>query len=305
MRECIAFHAFIELAVFCCHLKKFPFGQIAFLQHCGAHRSIDFNPFQISGENGSRTFNIAHGTIGKFQNSNNRVFHFNSLVPSVACKSLHRVNLSHVPLQEVNRMDALVHQSATTIQCDGSPPGIRFVIGLTAVPFYIGITQYDITKFCSIHGLLEQHGLVIKTGRKYNTHLHSCLPGCCDDAITFFKGDFQRLLYQAMLPRLDALERRILMGAGRSADANNVYGRIRQHLLQCIKCLAMVLCGKSLHFFNSPAVQSNQCCIADGPDGLGMYMRNHSSANDSKSKFSIAHPYLDLMIIPLFLSGPI
>jgi hypothetical protein len=61
-----------------------------------------------------------------------------------------------------------------------------------------------------------------------------------------------------------------------------------------MKGLAVVLRCESLHFFNPSAVQSNQCCSADGAYGLGMYMRNHSSANDSKSKFSIAHPYLDL-----------
>ena len=202
-------------------------------------------------------------------------------------------------------MDALVHQRTTTIQCDGSPPGIRFVIGLTAVPFYIGIAQNNITKFRLIDCLLEQQGLVIKSRRENYAHLHPCYSGSCDDAIAFFKRNFQRLLYQAMFPGLDALERWIFMRSGRGANANNVYGRIRKHFIECIKCLAMVLRCESLHFLNPSAVQSNQCCIADGADGLGMYMRNHSSTNDSKSKFFIAHPYLDLLIILLFLSGPI
>jgi hypothetical protein len=71
-----------------------------------------------------------------------RVFHFDLSRESMT-EPVHRLRLSHEPQEQIDPMNPLIHQSATTVDLPTSPPSGRSIVIMGAVIFHIGVGNQE------------------------------------------------------------------------------------------------------------------------------------------------------------------
>src|SRR5690606_8784112 len=102
---------------------------------------------------------------------------------NVGCRRLNGLNRPHVPLQQVDRMDTLIHERPTPVIFPGSPPTPRRIVCFTSVPLYVGGTQYQIAESVLVYGCYQLPACFVKTRRKDNTYFYAGFTGRIDDGI--------------------------------------------------------------------------------------------------------------------------
>src|SRR5258708_38052714 len=84
-------------------------------------------------------------TVGEAQDSYRNILRVHAMRQCLSV-GVDRTYRPHQPLQQINRVDALVHQDAATIQLPGAAPRPAVVILLTAPPGNLRAAQYQPAK---------------------------------------------------------------------------------------------------------------------------------------------------------------
>ena len=90
--------------------------------------------FQVLRINIGRAFNETIRTIGKFHQRHSQIFCLEIRMLKLVGIGHYFLNLiTHHPAQQIDIVDALIHQAAAVL-CPGAPPGCLIIVALATVP---------------------------------------------------------------------------------------------------------------------------------------------------------------------------
>ena len=151
--------------------------------------------------------------VFELQNGNGRIFHFYPFMSQTCRGGGYPFYLPGNIQQQINSVDALVHQCAAAVQCPGTAPFTGIVILLCPEPFHLSITNDQFAEpfffdrgFQGFYGRAEapveypgEHHLVLRTNVNHLSDSFWC--------------HLQRFFTNHMLPRLSCGDRRFQMSS--------------------------------------------------------------------------------------------
>ena len=89
----------------------------------------------------------------EFDDGDGDVFDFDVGVGEAGGVGLHRLHWASEVEQCINCVDRLIHQCSTAVECPSATPSSGVVVGLIAIPLYIGGGRSELTEATCIGGL--------------------------------------------------------------------------------------------------------------------------------------------------------
>ena len=133
-----------------------PLGNGIFLQRDRAFFAVDLQPARIAGIDRGCRLNHADGAAFKVDHRAERVLHLDFAGPA-----FWRVRIRGKPdgemEQQIDAVDALVHQRAAAVEPLGAPPASAVVIFLRAEVLHIDVCRYDAAEQSLVDGILCPH----------------------------------------------------------------------------------------------------------------------------------------------------
>ena len=125
-------------------------------------------------------------------------------------------------LEDVDGVDALVHQGAAAVEVPGAAPVAGVVVLLGAPPLYVGVGEDDLAELAGVDGFLDELGGGVEAVLADDGELLAGLFLGGDHAIAGFEGDFHGLFDDDVLAGFHGADGHVGVHAGGGADADDV-----------------------------------------------------------------------------------
>ena len=236
----------------------------------------------VFGPRAGAAFDDTTRAIFEFDDGDGDVFDFDVGVGEAGGVGLHRLHWASEVEQCINCVDRLIHQCTTAVECPSATPCSGVVVGLIAIPFYIGGGGGEFTKTSCIGGLLESIHPRVEAPVEHGGDGDAFGLGGCDHLVDALGGDFEWLLDNDVLTCFDRSHGWVEVRTRGCADGDDVDLRIGKHGCDVVVGLCAVLLGKCLRAFQHAIRRADKFAACHGCNCFGVKAADHSCSYNSE-----------------------
>ena len=231
------------------------------------------------------------GAIGEFDPAGGDVLHFDVVVRDESGGGRDPFHRAQEPQQQVDRVDALVHERTAAIQGERPAPSGGIVVGLGAPPRNERARQGDLTEPARVEGCLEcLRAGPEAAGQDAGEH-HAGLGAGLRQFVATGQRHFKRLLDDDVLARAGAGEGGgEVVAAGRAQTDDVDVGMGQECFGRCASGGA-VFAGELFRLRGGAVVGGDDLHAGDFGERLRVELGNHAGSPDAETKGLYAHAW--------------
>ena len=227
--------------------------------------------------------------VGELDPAGGHVLDLHALVRHQPRRGGDAAHRTHQPEQQVDGVDALVHERAAAVEGERAAPGRGIVVGLRAPPGDERARHRQAAEASCGQRRLERHRAGAEAPGQDARERDARLGAGRDERVATGQRDLEGLLHHDVLAGLGAGRGRPEMVAARRAEADHVHVGPGEHRLGRRLGGAAVLRGELLRLGRGAVADRDEADAGDLGEGAGVELGDHAGAPDGESKRLLAH----------------
>ncbi len=264
--------------------RELPTGHFPIFEHRAALRPMDFDARGMTGPDRGAAFDDAHRSTLELDHRAREVFNFKAFMSDECSLRGHAVYRPHKPEQQIDLMDALIHQNATTIELPSPSPSAARVIRIVTMPFDVRIAQHDFSESPLSDRVVYLAWAIGESILKDTAKFYARVIHCFHKSIDAIGRNFEGFFRDDVFPRRGARLCYFQSRPTRHAEANDI------HVVPIEKLLIVGKC-RTTEFFSNPRRAwttgrtggANKFGAVYFYDTLGMNRRDIAATNDAET----------------------
>ena len=204
-------------------LFKLPKLDRVVLDDDGALVAAQLDALVPAGVGARRTLDDAECAVCEAQRGDRGVLDADAFVRERGDVRLHLDGHADEPREQINRVDALIHERTAAVHLPSAAPACAVVIGLRAPPLHVGAGDGETAEAACVHGALHGARAFAEAALENCGEDRAACLRCSDDGVNFLHIDLHRLLAEHVLAGLQRGDGGLAVRTARRGDAHGVH----------------------------------------------------------------------------------
>ncbi len=181
-------------------------------------------------------------------------------------------------------MDSLIHEGAATIELPGAAPGAAIVVGLGAIPLYIGFGQGEPAEAALVDRGFHLSAGAMKTRREHRAEQDLVFLALLDDRVAALERDFERLFHDHMLAGASRGHGGLHVRSAGRADDRHIERGVGEHIIELGIGLSAEEAGELIGMGLMLALTGDQSRAMEFRDCASMKLGDHAATDNAEAE---------------------